>query len=122
MILKNFIEKIEDNSDYRRVVFTGLHSQLVMMKIAVGEDIGEEIHATIDQMLFIVDGEGEAVIGNTSYHIKENDAIIIPAGLKHNIRNTGKDTLKLFTVYSPPEHPAETIHKTKKDALDGGEI
>jgi mannose-6-phosphate isomerase-like protein (cupin superfamily) len=110
------IEKLtENNSDFRRVLFTGAHIQIVAMSLAPNEDIGAEVH-TVDQCFFFEKGEGQAVLGDKLSPVKEDDVLCVPAGMRHNIRNTGKKALKLFTTYSPPQHPAGTIHHTKQEA------
>jgi mannose-6-phosphate isomerase-like protein (cupin superfamily) len=109
-------EVAKDNDDFRRVLFTGAHSQLVIMALAAGEEIGEEVHE-VDQILYAVDGEGEAFLDGQRKSFEKGDAIAVPAGTRHNIRNTEKKPLKLFTVYAPPQHPAGTVHHTRADAL-----
>jgi mannose-6-phosphate isomerase-like protein (cupin superfamily) len=109
-------ELSEHNDDFRRVVFTGEHAQLVLMALRVAEEIGEEVHA-VDQILYVVSGEGESILGGRGKAFEKGDVVAVPAGTRHNIRNTGGDPLKLFTVYAPPQHAAGTIHKTKADAM-----
>lgn len=115
---KPFIGNIEkltsESSDFRRVLFTG-HMQLVTMSLRPAEDIGEEVHR-VDQCFFFVDGKGESVIAGNTTPITKNDAICVPAGTRHNIRNTGDKPLKLYTLYAPPQHPAGTVHHTKAEA------
>lgn len=106
----------KENNNFRKVIFTGKYSQLVVMSIAPGEEIGEEVHPHTDQILFFVMGEGQAIIEGQASDFEKRDAIFIPAGTKHNFVNTGNEDLKLYTVYSPPEHKDGTIHKTKADA------
>ena len=103
-----------DNNNFRKVLYTGEHSQLVLM--SVDTDIGEEVHETIDQFFRIDAGEGIVVISGVEHDIKNGSAFIIPAGTKHNIINKGKAPLKLYSIYSPPNHKDGTIHKTKEDA------
>ena len=98
------------------MLHTGEHSQIVAMSIPVGGDIGEEVHPNTDQMLFFVDGEGEAILDGETRKVEEHDVVFVPAGTRHNFKNTGDEDLKLFTVYAPPEHPDGTIHKTKEEA------
>ena len=110
------IEKLtEQNADFRRVLFTGAHTQVVAMSIAAGEEIGDEVHR-VDQCFFFVDGKGQSVISGQTATVEKDAAVCVPAGLHHNIRNTGSEPLKLYTIYSPPQHPAGTIHHTKQDA------
>ncbi len=116
MIIKDIDDIAEDNTNFRKVLHTGKNSQIVVMSIPVGEDIGEEVHPNTDQILIIVDGDGEAMINGEVWRIGEDDAVFVPAGSRHNIRNTGDEDLRLFTVYSPPEHADGTIHRTKAEA------
>jgi mannose-6-phosphate isomerase-like protein (cupin superfamily) len=106
----------KDNDDFRRVVFTGEHAQLVLMALRAAEDIGEEVHA-VDQILYAVSGQGESILDGRIKSFEKGDVVAVPAGTRHNIRNTGEDPLKLFTAYAPPQHTAGTIHKTKADAM-----
>jgi mannose-6-phosphate isomerase-like protein (cupin superfamily) len=103
------------NEDFRRVVFTGPHSQLVLMCLQPGEEIGAERHDA-DQLFYFVDGEGEVTIENQASVVEEHDAVLVAAGTLHNFRNTGKKPLRLFTSYAPPQHPDGTVHHTKRDA------
>ncbi len=107
----------KDNDFFRRVLYTGPHSQLVVMSIPVGDDIGEETHANTDQILFVVDGEGQAILNGQVQPAEEHSVIFVTAGTRHNIKNIGHKALKLFTVYAPPEHAEGTVHKTKEDAM-----
>lgn len=111
------IKKItKENNNFRKVISTGKYSQLVVMSIAPNEEIGEEVHPHTDQILFLVEGQGQAIIEGQSSDFNKKDAVFVPAGLKHNFVNKGDEALKLYTVYSPPEHKDGTIHKTKADA------
>ena len=109
-------EAAKDNEAFRRVVFTGTKSQLVLMSLEPNEDIGLETHEEVDQLIYVIDGEGTAVIGEGSKKIEKGDVVCVPAGTLHNIVNTDDEPMKVFTVYSPPEHAAGTVHKTKADA------
>ena len=110
------IEKLtEKNTDFRRVLFTGAHIQIVAMSLAPNEEIGAETHP-VDQCFFFEQGDGQAVLADKVSPVKEDDALCVPAGMRHNIRNTGKKPLKLFTTYSPPQHPPGTVHHTKQEA------
>jgi mannose-6-phosphate isomerase-like protein (cupin superfamily) len=109
-------EVAKDSDDFRRVLFTGSYSQLVIMAVPAAEEIGEEVHE-VDQILFAVEGEGEAILDGRRKAFEKGDVVAVPAGTRHNIRNTQKKPLKLFTVYSPPQHPAGTIHHTRADAV-----
>lgn len=117
---KGFVTNIErdalENTDFRRVLYTGEHMQLVLMNIAPGEDIGEEVHH-LDQFIRVEKGEGNAHLNGHVYPLSDGSIILIPEGTKHNIVNTGEKDLKLYTLYAPPEHKDKTIHRTKKDAL-----
>lgn len=112
------ISKLAQKNDYfRKVLLTTDLTQLVLMSIQPGEDIGEETHEGIDQILSIVSGAGAAMIEGESSHVKAGSVVVVPAGTKHNFVNTGKEPLKLYTVYAPPDHKDGTIHRTKADAL-----
>jgi len=105
------------NNYFREVLFTGKHAQLVVMCLQVGEEIGNEVHNNVDQFFRIEQGEAKFVFNGKKEHIAKNgDAVIVPAGTYHNVINISKRQLKLYTVYSPPNHPDKTIHKTKADA------
>ncbi|MEX2160628.1 MAG: cupin domain-containing protein [Anaerolineales bacterium] len=110
-------KKTEKNDYFREVLYTGPHSQLVVMSLKVGEDIGLETHPDTDQFIRIEDGKGKAILDGDEFKLEEGSAIVIPAGTEHNVINTSpKKALKLYTVYTPPEHADHTIHKTKADA------
>jgi mannose-6-phosphate isomerase-like protein (cupin superfamily) len=104
------------NDDFRRVVTTGQHLQVVVMAIQPGEEIGEETHDGIDQMLLFVDGEGTAVVEGRSAPVQAGQMAFVPAGTRHNFVNTGDRPLRLITTYAPPEHPPGTVHATAADA------
>jgi mannose-6-phosphate isomerase-like protein (cupin superfamily) len=107
------------NTDYRRVLYTGKHSQLVLMNLKPGEEIGEEVHSHLDQFFRFEEGEGKVTIDKNQYPVGDGDAVIVPAGAKHNVVNSSKSKhLKLYTIYSPPEHQDGTIRHTKADALE----
>jgi mannose-6-phosphate isomerase-like protein (cupin superfamily) len=111
------IEKLaEDNGDFRRVIYTGTNMQLVLMSIAPGEEIGDEVHTDRDQFFRVEDGVGEVLIDGNRSKIKDDDAILVPAGARHNIRNIGNKPLQLYTLYAPPEHRDGTVHATRADA------
>lgn len=105
----------EQYADFRRVLWTGKHSQLVIMTIPAGGEIGEEIHE-VDQILTFVSGLGEAIVGGERKGVAQGDLVVVPAGVKHNFRNTGPNALVLYTVYAPPEHAHGAVHRTKADA------
>ena len=106
------------NNYFRQVLFTGKYAQLVVMCLQPGEEIGNEVHANVDQFFRIEQGEAKFVFSGSQEHLaKDGDAVIVPAGTYHNVINTSKTTqLKLYTVYSPPNHPDKTVHKTKAEA------
>ena len=118
--MKGFVDDIEKlttgNSDFRRVLYTGKHMQLVLMAIPPGGEIGAEVHDTHDQFLRIEEGRGEVVIDGTTSAIADDFAIIVPAGARHNVINTGDAPLKLYTLYAPPEHRLDVVHPTQPDA------
>lgn len=113
------IEKItEENSYFRKVIFTSQHQQLVVMSLLPGEEIGTEVHEINDQFLRIEKGEGKVIMNGEERIIREGTAIIVPAGTQHNLINTSTTlALKLYTIYSPPHHKDQTVHKTKAEAL-----
>jgi mannose-6-phosphate isomerase-like protein (cupin superfamily) len=109
------------NTTFRTVVFTGDHTQMTVMRLAPGEDIGLEVHADHDQFLRVESGRGRVQMGTSEDDLEESDveddwAVIVPAGVWHNLVNTGEGELKLYSLYSPPEHPPDTVHETKADA------
>lgn len=119
--MKGYVVDIEkatkENKNFRQVLYTAKNSQLVVMALRPGEEIGEEVHE-LDQFIRIEKGKGKAVLDTVEHKIKDDYAIVIPAGARHNIINTSKDEeMKLYTVYSPPEHRDGVIHKTKGDAM-----
>jgi mannose-6-phosphate isomerase-like protein (cupin superfamily) len=107
------------NTYFRQVLYTGKYSQLVLMCLQPGEEIGNEVHQNVDQFFRLEEGEAKFILNNTEEHlVHNNEAVVIPAGTYHNVINTSKTKqLKMYTVYSPPNHPAGTIHKTKADAV-----
>lgn len=114
----NIEKKSLENKYFREVLFTGPHSQLVLMSIAPGDDIGMETHKNVDQFFRIESGVGQAILDGKKYDLEDGSAVVIPAGTEHNIINKSKsEPLKVYTIYSPPNHPDDTIHKTKAEAL-----
>jgi mannose-6-phosphate isomerase-like protein (cupin superfamily) len=110
-------EETKNNTDFRKALYTGKYQQLVVMSLKPGEDIGEEIHDTVDQFFRIEEGEAKAIIDGVETVLKEDDVVIVPAGSDHNLINTSKTkVLKLYTIYAPPNHPDGTVHKTKAEA------
>ena len=117
MIQKFTIATVAERSaDFRRVLWTGENSQLVIMTIPAGEEIGEETHDGIDQILTFVRGTGEAIGAGESTAIAQGDLGVVPAGTKHNFRNTGVNPLVLYTTYAPAEHADGAVHRTKAEA------
>ena len=104
------------NDNFRQVLFTTERSQLVLMTLRPGEEIGEEVHEGIDQVLAFVAGRGEAVIEGARSPIGAGSVVVVPGGTRHNFINTGGTPLRLVTVYTPPEHPDGTLHRTKAEA------
>lgn len=112
----NIKDLAKENTDFRREILTNEHSQIVLMSVEPGDEIGEETHE-VDQTLVFVKGDGEAVLDGKRSPIEEGSLVAVPAGTRHNFINTGKKPLKLFTVYSPPEEAPGTVHRTKAEAL-----
>ncbi len=117
----NIEEKTSNNRNFRTVLFTTSLSQLVVMNLRPKEDIGSEVHDDVDQFIRIEAGEGKAVLNGKEHPLMDGSAVVIPAGVEHNIVNTSaKEDLRLYTIYTPPEHKDGTVHKTKADALAAG--
>ena len=118
--MKGYVENIEevtlDNTDFRRVLYTGHNLQLVAMSINPGEEIGAEVHDDRDQFFRIESGEGVISIDGVDHEVKDDDGIIVPQGARHNVRATGTAPLKLYTIYGPPEHIDGAVHATCDDA------
>ena len=122
MVKKGFVGNIEkettNNDDFRRVLYTGKFSQLVLMSLKPGEEIGSEVHETVDQFFRFEEGEGMVVIDKVEHKVHDGMAVIVPSGAWHNVINTSKQhLLKLYTIYSPPEHQDGVVRHTKKQAL-----
>ncbi len=120
--MKGYVVNIEDatkdNDNFREVLYTGKNSQLVVMSINPGQDIGEEVH-DLDQFIRIEKGKGVAVLDGVEHELEDDFAVVIPAGTRHNVINTSEsEVMKLYTVYSPPEHRDGVIHETKEDAMN----
>lgn len=119
--MKGYVINLEketlENTDYRRVLYTAKNSQLVLMSIAPGDEIGEETHE-LDQFIRIEGGNGKAVLDGVEHELKDDWAVLIPAGVCHNIINTGTEPLKLYSVYAPPEHRDQVVHPTKADETE----
>ncbi len=106
-----------ENSDFRRVLYTAPHLQLVLMALGPGEEIGVETHDHGDQFFRVESGSGEAILDGTSHKLQDGSIVVIPAGVEHNIVNTSSsEVLRVYTIYTPPEHPDGTVHKTKAEA------
>ena len=106
-----------ENDNFREVLFTGPNSQLVVMTLKPGEEIGQETHEGHDQFIRVEAGEGEAILGGQQHRLGDGSAVVVPAGTQHNVINTSpSDPLRLYTIYSPPEHPDGTVHRTKQEA------
>jgi mannose-6-phosphate isomerase-like protein (cupin superfamily) len=118
--MKGFVDNIErlteNNENFRQVLYTGKNLQLVLMKMQPGDEIGEEIHEDRDQFFRIEVGQGEIWVDGVVNKVKADDGIIVPAGAKHNVVNSGSEPLKLYTIYGPPEHREGTVHPTKADS------
>jgi mannose-6-phosphate isomerase-like protein (cupin superfamily) len=119
--MKGYVANIEkltqENENFRQVLYTAKHSQLVLMALKPGQDIGSEVHH-LDQFLRIESGAGKAVLNGVEYPIEDGSAIVVPAGTEHNFINTSdSEWMKLYTVYSPPEHRDGVVHATKEDAM-----
>ncbi|MEK9160655.1 MAG: cupin domain-containing protein [Patescibacteria group bacterium] len=122
--MKGFVTNIEEatlaNTNFRQVLYTAKHSQLVVMCIPDGEDIGEEVH-DVDQFIRLEKGEAQSILNGVERDLTDGSVVIIPAGVRHNIKNTGKGDLKLYTLYAPSHHKDATIHRIKEDALQDEE-
>ncbi len=118
MFHENIKKLARENDNYRKVVYTGDVSQVVLMNLLPGEEIGMETHPVTDQILFLVEGEGEAIVKGETSIFKESDIVFVPAGTPHNFKNTGDKPLKLYTIYSPPVHRDGLVVKTKDEALE----
>jgi mannose-6-phosphate isomerase-like protein (cupin superfamily) len=120
--MKGYVAVLEKetrkNTDFRRVLYTGKHDQLVLMSLGPGEEIGEETHEGVDQFFRFERGVGKVIIDSVEHRVKDGNGVIVPAGARHNVINTSKRAnLKLYTIYSPPEHRDGVVRHTKKEAL-----
>jgi mannose-6-phosphate isomerase-like protein (cupin superfamily) len=113
---ENIIDLARRNTDFRREILTNAHSQVVVMSIPPGVDIGKETHH-VDQLLLFVQGSGDAYLGGARSMVGEGSLVVVPAGTTHNFTNTGRVPLKLVTIYAPPEETPGTLHRTKADAV-----
>lgn len=122
VFVTNIEEDTVENEDFRRVLFTTPHSQLVLMAIRPGDDIGKEVHDNLDQFIRIDKGQGKLVTNAEEHQLNDGSAMVIPAGTEHNVINTSDDQdLKLYTVYTPPQHEKDVVHKTKEQAKQDDE-
>ena len=115
--IDNIEEKTEQNNFFRQVLYTGKHTQLVVMSLLPGEEIGMEVHPQVDQFFRIEEGQAKVIIDGEEHEVSDGFAIIVPAGSQHNVINTGSNPLKLYTLYSPPNHPEGTVHRTRAEAM-----
>lgn len=123
--MKGFHGKIEDltveNDNFRKVLYTGKHSQLVLMSLPAGEEIGMEVHEENDQFFRVEEGEGKVTIDGNEYSVSDGDAVVVPAGAQHNVENTSSEkSLKLYTIYSPAHHKDGIVRATKEEANSDG--
>jgi mannose-6-phosphate isomerase-like protein (cupin superfamily) len=119
-LVKAIKQRAIDNTYFREVLETGENTQVVIMSIQPGGEIGEEVHDKEDQVLYFVAGEGEVILEGETQNIEEGDIVLVHKGSRHNFKNTGLEDLKIITAYSPPHHPEGTIHKTKEEADKAG--
>ncbi len=123
--MKGYFDNIEqatiNNADFRRVLYTGKHTQLVLMSLKPGEEIGSEVHPDIDQFFRFESGNGQVIIDGVTHEVSDGSGVIVPAGAEHNVIDTGATELKLYTLYSPPEHQDGIVRATKEDAVSGRE-
>ena len=119
--MKGYVDDIEKvtlaNTDFRHVLYTGANLQLVLMTLQPGEEIGEETHDDRDQFFRIEEGQGEILIDGRRHPVEDDFAVIVPAGARHNVVNSGSVPLKLYTIYGPPEHRDGVVHRTRSNAL-----
>jgi len=113
---EDILARTKRNSDFREVISTGRHAQVVVMSIPPGGDIGEEVHDDVDQVLVFVEGQGIAVLDGQGSPVEPGRLVLVPAGTRHNFLNDGSVDLKLYTIYTGPKHAPGTIHRTKADA------
>lgn len=114
--ITNIIKKTEENTNFREVLFTGKESQLVVMNIPVGGEIGKEKHPHVEQTLFILSGRAKVTLDGKETEVGDGDAVVVTPGVKHNLTNTGTEPLKLYTIYAPANHIDGRVHATKEDA------
>lgn len=112
----NIVKETLENENFRRVLFTGKNSQLVVMSIPPSGEVGEETHKYTEQTLFFLSGTGEGMLDDKKFSIGPGDVVVVVPGTRHNFRNTGTQALKIYTVYAPPNHIDGRVHRTKADA------
>ena len=119
--MNGYVDDIEDatlrNTDFRRVLYTGSNLQLVLMTLQPGEEIGAETHEDRDQFFRIEEGQGVVEIDGRRHAVEDDYAVVVPAGARHNVMNSGRSPLKLYTLYGPPEHRDAVVHRTKREAV-----
>ena len=122
--MKGYVSNIEketlENNNFRKVLYTAKNSQLVLMSLKPNEEIGEEVHH-LDQFIRVEAGKGKAVLDGVEHEVEDGSAIVVPAGASHNVINGPDSEMKIYTIYSPPEHKDKTIHQTKDDAVNDKE-
>jgi mannose-6-phosphate isomerase-like protein (cupin superfamily) len=116
--LKNLTQQAKNNGYFRHVLATGGQTQVVIMSIPPGGDIGEEVHADTDQVLYLVEGAGQVILEGEPADFRVGDLVLVTAGTRHNFKTVGETAMKIITAYSPAHHPDGTIHKTKADSAD----
>lgn len=116
----NIEQAAQANNNFRRVLFTGPHMQLVLMTLRPGEDIGMEVHEKGDQFIRVEAGKGSAILDGVTHPLQDGSSVVIPQGVRHNIVNTGSTPLRMYVLYSPPEHRDGTVHRTKQEAEAAG--
>jgi mannose-6-phosphate isomerase-like protein (cupin superfamily) len=116
----NLKRMVKDNKAFRNVIDTGKYGQLVLISLRKGEDLGEEIHPTTDELYYVIDGEGEIRLDGKTHHFGEDAAMLVPAGTRHNVINTGKEDLKLVAMFTSPLHPQNEVLMTREKALPAG--
>ncbi len=116
----NIEQATKENGNFRKVLYTATKSQLVVMSLNPGEEIGMEVH-DLDQFIRFEEGKGKVVLDGVEHDVEDDWAVVIPAGCNHNVTNTGDEVMKLYTIYSPPEHRMDVVHATRADAMGDDE-
>lgn len=112
----DIVARARANPNFREVIATGPHAQVVVMSIPPAGEIGEEVHETLDQVLVIVDGEADTIVEGVATPVRAGELILVPAGTRHNVVNRGPRDLRLYTIYAPPGHAPGTVHQTREEA------